>query len=151
MASIHLGHEYVALGKMRRASSIFKQALEVVRGRHASPEVAVRFLLHYYYDSESLAMVEVSKRYTCSCFIPFDVILTYMHMYSATVYLEALEISSELDLEQQGMSTLQRIHGRARVLEMAAMASHTFATTLALDSQCFYHWSRPIQVCHGAN
>ena len=48
-------------------------------------------------------------------------------MYSATVYLEALEISGELDLEQQGMSTQQRIHARARVLEMAAMASHTFA------------------------
>lgn len=60
MASIDLAHEYVALGKMRRASSIFNQALEVVRGRHASPEVAVRFLLRY---SESLAMVEeVSKR-----------------------------------------------------------------------------------------
>ena len=59
-ASIDLAHEYVALGKMRRASSIFSQALEVVRGRHASPEVAVRFLLRY---SESLAMVEeVSKR-----------------------------------------------------------------------------------------
>ena len=51
-----------------------------------------------------------------------------MCVCSATVYLEALEISSELDLEhQQGMSTLQRIHARARVLEMAAMASHTFA------------------------
>ena len=48
-------------------------------------------------------------------------------MYSATVYLEALEISSKLDLEQQGMSTQQRIHARERVLEMAAMASHTFA------------------------
>ena len=48
-------------------------------------------------------------------------------MYSATVYLEALEISGELDLEQQGMSTQQRIHARARVLEMAAMALHTFA------------------------
>ena len=60
VASIDLAHEYVALGKMRRASSIFNHALEVVRGRHASPEVAVRFLLRY---SESLAMVEeVSKR-----------------------------------------------------------------------------------------
>jgi hypothetical protein len=58
--SIDLAHEYVALGKLRRASSIFNQALEVVRGRHASPEVAVRFLLRY---SESLAMVEeVPKR-----------------------------------------------------------------------------------------
>lgn len=43
------------------------------------------------------------------------------------MYLEALEISSELDLEQQGMSTQQRIHARARVIGMAAMASHTFA------------------------
>ena len=60
MASIDLAHEYVALGKMRRASSIFNQALEVVRSGHASPEIAVRFLLRY---SESLAMVEeVSKR-----------------------------------------------------------------------------------------
>ena len=58
--SIDLAHEYVALGKMRRASSIFNQALEVVRDKHASPEVAVRFLLRY---SESLAMIEeVPKR-----------------------------------------------------------------------------------------
>ena len=48
-------------------------------------------------------------------------------MYSAIVYLEALEIASELDLEHNGTSTQQRIHARARVLEMAAMASHTFA------------------------
>lgn len=48
-------------------------------------------------------------------------------MHSAAVYLEALEISSELALEQQGMSTQLRVHARARVLEMAAMASHTFA------------------------
>ena len=43
------------------------------------------------------------------------------------MYLEALQISSELDLEEKGVSTQQRIHARARVLEMAAMASHTFA------------------------
>ena len=43
------------------------------------------------------------------------------------MYLEALEISRRLDLEQKGMSTQQRIHARARVLEIAAMASHTFA------------------------
>ena len=48
-------------------------------------------------------------------------------MNSAAVYLEALETSKGLDLEQQGMSTQQRVHARARVLEMAAMASHTFA------------------------
>lgn len=48
-------------------------------------------------------------------------------MCSSTVYLEALEMSSRLDLEQKGMSTQQRIHARAKVLEMAAMASHTFA------------------------
>ena len=48
-------------------------------------------------------------------------------MHSAAVYLEALGISSELALEQQGISTQLRVHARARVLEMAAMASHTFA------------------------
>ena len=59
-ASIDLAHEYVVLGKMRRASSIFNQALEVVRGKHASSEISVRFLLRY---SEMLAMAEeVPKR-----------------------------------------------------------------------------------------
>ena len=60
-ASIDLAHEYVKLGKMKRAAMIFNLALEVVRNRQASPEVSSAFLLRF---AESLALIEdVSRRY----------------------------------------------------------------------------------------
>jgi len=60
IASLELAHEYVTLGKMKRAITIFNQALEIVRRGEVSDEVAVRFLLRF---AESLAVVEdVPKR-----------------------------------------------------------------------------------------
>jgi separase len=59
-ASLELAHEYVTLGKLKRAITIFNQALEIVRGGGVSDDVAVRFLLRF---AESLAVLEdVSKR-----------------------------------------------------------------------------------------
>ncbi|KDR77139.1 hypothetical protein GALMADRAFT_66375 [Galerina marginata CBS 339.88] len=104
LASLDLAHEYVTLGKLKRAASIFNPALEVVRSGQASDEVAVRFLLRF---AESLAAVEDVPK-------------------SSKVYLEALELSSRLDLEQKGSTTQHRISARAKVLEIAAMASHVF-------------------------
>lgn len=46
---------------------------------------------------------------------------------SSNVYLEALAISNRLDLEQKVASTQQRIYARAKVLEIAAMASRVFS------------------------
>jgi len=46
---------------------------------------------------------------------------------SSSVYLEALERSRLLDLEQRAQSTQQRIHARAKMLEIAATAAHVFA------------------------
>ncbi|CAA7261156.1 unnamed protein product [Cyclocybe aegerita] len=104
-ASIELAHEYVTLGKLKRAASIFNQALEVVRSGQASPDVSVRFLLRF---AESLALVDDVPK-------------------SLAVYLEALNMATQVDLEQKGQSTQQRIYARTKVLEMAAMASHVFA------------------------
>jgi len=60
IASLELAHECVTLGKLKRAMTIFNQALDIVRGGEVSGEVAVRFLLRF---AESLAVNEdVSKR-----------------------------------------------------------------------------------------
>ncbi|KAF8155999.1 cysteine peptidase C50 [Crassisporium funariophilum] len=104
-ASIDLAHEYVALGKMKRAATIFNQALEVVRSGQASQEISIMFLLRF---AESLALIDDVPK-------------------SSNVYLEAQELSNQLEVDNTGMSTHQRIHARARLLEMAAMASHAFA------------------------
>jgi len=52
---LELAHEYVTLGKMKRAITIFNQALEIVRQGEVSDEVRVRFLLRF---AESLAVAE---------------------------------------------------------------------------------------------
>jgi len=55
VASLDLAHEYVTLGKLKRAASIFKPALEVVREHTASLDVSVRLLLRF---AETLAILE---------------------------------------------------------------------------------------------
>lgn len=64
LASLDLAHEYVTLGKLRRAVSIFSPAHDIVRSRQASREVSVRFLLRF---GESLAIFEdIPKRWRIS-------------------------------------------------------------------------------------
>ncbi|KAH9478241.1 Separin [Psilocybe cubensis] len=105
ISSLDLAHEYVLLGKTKRAASIFYPALEIVRSGQVSDDVAVRFLLRF---SESLCVIgDVPE--------------------SSKVYLEAHVISNALDLEQKGVSTQQRIYARAKVLEIAALASRVFS------------------------
>ncbi|KAF9479762.1 cysteine peptidase C50 [Pholiota conissans] len=104
IASLDLAHEYATLGRLKRATSIFTQALEIVRSRQTSEEIGVRFLLRF---AESLALLEDVPK-------------------SSKVYLEALELSGQVNLEQKAASTQQRIHARATVLEMAATAANVF-------------------------
>lgn len=60
LASLDLALQYVTLGKLRRAVSIFNPALDTVRSGQASQEVSVRFLLRF---AESLAIYEdIPKR-----------------------------------------------------------------------------------------
>lgn len=55
ISSLDLAHEYVILGKTKRAASIFYPALEIVRSGQVSDDIAVRFLLRF---SESLCAIE---------------------------------------------------------------------------------------------
>ncbi|GLB42455.1 putative peptidase family C50 [Lyophyllum shimeji] len=117
--SVELAYEYIKLGKTRRAVTIFNQALNAVRSGKASDEASSFFFLRF---AESLAMAEDVPR-------------------SSTVYCEALSRSENFELEDKRLPTAQRIQGRAKRLEMAAIASHVFAliqyskedVTMALD------------------
>jgi separase len=55
LASIDLAHEYVLIGKTRRARNIFNRVLNSVEGGRASDEVSVAFFLRY---AELLALSE---------------------------------------------------------------------------------------------
>jgi separase len=60
LASIDLAHEYVKLSKMKRAASIFNQALNPVKSGQASDEASALFFLRF---AESLATSEdVARR-----------------------------------------------------------------------------------------
>ena len=122
IASLELAHEYATLGRHRRATSIFNQALDTVRNGQTSEEVAVRFLLRF---AESLALTEdVPKRLVV---LTCDICILSTSWSSSKFYIEAMELSNRLALEQNAKSTHQRIHARASVLEIAATATHVFA------------------------
>jgi separase len=48
--------------------------------------------------------------------------------FSLEVYLEAQGLFQNLDLEEKGMSTRDRVVARAKNLEITATAAHVFAT-----------------------
>ncbi|KAM6503193.1 cysteine peptidase C50 [Amanita muscaria] len=104
-ASIDLAHEYVKLGKLRRASAVFNHALNSVRSGQVSDDICALFLLRY---AEAFAVLE-------------DV-----HQ-SSSIYCEALVSSQRCVVEEKNMPTLQKIQLRVKRLERAAMAAHVFA------------------------
>ncbi|PFH48873.1 hypothetical protein AMATHDRAFT_148907 [Amanita thiersii Skay4041] len=104
-ASLDLAHEYVKLGKLRRASTVFNQALNTVRSGQVSDEVCSLFFLRY---AEALAVLEDVPQ-------------------SANVYCEAVVCAQRCVLEDKNMPTLRRIQLRVQRLERAAMAAHVFA------------------------
>jgi separase len=55
LTSIDLAHEYVKLGKTKRAASIFSQTLNTVKSGKVSDEACALFYLRF---AESLAMAE---------------------------------------------------------------------------------------------
>lgn len=69
-----LAHEYAVLGKTKRATSIFAQALNVVRSGKASDEACASFFLRF---AESLAIAEdVTRRYVKNDFYSFVILST---------------------------------------------------------------------------
>ena len=64
-----------------------------------------------------------------------------MYGISTSVYIEALGLSQQLELDEKGTTAQQRIHNRVRILEMAATAAHVFATVQSVKvCMCQYHW-----------
>ncbi|KAF5330235.1 hypothetical protein D9611_010620 [Ephemerocybe angulata] len=132
IASLELAYEYAKLGKLKRATSVFTNALDIVRSGQTAPEVAAFFLLRF---SETLALMGDVPR-------------------SSAVYLEAFEHSDRMVGEQRGMSSVVKIQMRARRLELSAMACRVFGLiqnaredgTLALSSllQSLRLWNRAI-------
>jgi hypothetical protein len=51
--------------------------------------------------------------------------------FSVEVYLEAQGLSQQLDLEEKGMSTRERVVSRVKFLEMAATAAHVVTENFA--------------------
>ncbi|KAF9445711.1 hypothetical protein P691DRAFT_734529 [Macrolepiota fuliginosa MF-IS2] len=104
-ASLDLAHEYMKIGKTRRATSIFNQALESVSAGHVSDEIGAIFLLRF---AESLALIDNIPR-------------------SSTVYCEAVAVANRIEYDEKSGSSVQRIHTRVRRLEKAALAARTIA------------------------
>ncbi|KAH6918185.1 cysteine peptidase C50 [Coprinopsis sp. MPI-PUGE-AT-0042] len=105
ICSLELAYDYAQLGKLKKATSIFGTALDVVRSGETSPEVSAFYLLRF---AEALALASNSEK-------------------SAKVYLEALDQSNTIEQDHRGMSTTQRVHSRTRRLELSAMAAYVFA------------------------
>jgi len=64
-----------------------------------------------------------------------------MDVISTSVYIEALVLSQQLELDEKGTTTQQRIHNRVSILEMAATAAHVFAIIQSVKvCVCQYHW-----------
>ncbi|TFK52052.1 hypothetical protein OE88DRAFT_1807932 [Heliocybe sulcata] len=104
-ACVDLAHEYVKLGKIRKAGRIYGQALTVVRSQQASEEAAILFLLRY---AESLALADNMLR-------------------SSTSYCEAVGLQEALHLEEKRLATYERVKMRVGQLERAAIACSVFS------------------------
>jgi len=60
VASIGLAHQLFKLGKIKRATTIYNQALAHIRSGRVSEEICIRFFLRH---AEALAILEeVSRR-----------------------------------------------------------------------------------------
>lgn len=60
VSSLELAYEYAKLGKLKRATSVFNTALDIVRNMETSPEVGAFFLLRF---AETLALMnDVPRR-----------------------------------------------------------------------------------------
>ncbi|KAH7913084.1 peptidase family C50-domain-containing protein [Hygrophoropsis aurantiaca] len=105
MASIDLAHEYLKLGKTKRAGAMFAKSINVFKSQDISDDIRVRYLLKH---AEMLALE--------------DNVLG-----SASSYCEAMTLSETASTEEKGMSSVERIRTRVGRLERAALAAQVFA------------------------
>ncbi|SJK98717.1 uncharacterized protein ARMOST_01986 [Armillaria ostoyae] len=100
-ASAQLAHDYVSLGKMKRANKIFNQLSPTVHAGQVSFDVAITFLLRF---AESRAMLDDIAQ-------------------SSDLYQAALDLSDNLK-EDKTLLPLQRVQRRIIRIEKTAMAFH---------------------------
>ncbi|KAK0203498.1 cysteine peptidase C50 [Desarmillaria ectypa] len=100
-ASTQLAHDYVSLGRMKRANKIFSQLSPTVQSGQVSFDVAITFLLRF---AEFRAILD-------------DVV------QSSDLYQAALDLSDHLK-EDKTLPPLQRLQKRIVRIEKTAMAFH---------------------------
>ncbi|KAG7448865.1 uncharacterized protein BT62DRAFT_946578 [Guyanagaster necrorhizus] len=128
-ASAQLAHDYVSLGKMKRANKIFNQLSPTVHAGQVSFDVAITFLLRF---AEARATLD-------------DV------AQSSDLYQAALDLSDHLK-EDKTLPPLQRVQRRIVRIEKTAMAFHVHSlvqsrkddTATSLDGllQSLRQWNR---------
>ncbi|KAF8878729.1 peptidase family C50-domain-containing protein [Infundibulicybe gibba] len=103
-ASLELAHEYVELGRTKRAGIIFNQTLDSVRTGKISDRVAASFFLR---AAEAFAASEDINQ-------------------SSAFYCEAFAAAERMDCDESGMTSVQRVQMRVSRMEQAAIAAHVF-------------------------
>ncbi|KAI0029237.1 peptidase family C50-domain-containing protein [Vararia minispora EC-137] len=105
ISSINLAYEYLKLGKLKKAGSIFNKTLTRFKTGVVSKETRLLFLLRH---AEALA------------------VLGYVEQ-SSTSYAEAAVLAKEFVDESKEGSSTKRTRARIEKIERAALASHAFS------------------------
>jgi separase len=134
--SVQLAHEYVKLGKLREAGSVYKRSLSPMQIQTVSSDTRVVLLLRH---AESLTRIgDIGQRlFICHYYCRSSDSVT-----SIALYNEALQLSETLPKNEGESSTLDRVHSHVNRLRRAALAASVFAgiklaqvsSTLVLDS-----------------
>jgi separase len=119
--SVQLAHEYVKLGKLREAGSVYKRSLGPMQIQTVSGDTRVVLLLRH---AESLTRIgDIGQRlFICHCYCRSPDFAT-----SIALYNEALQLSETLPKNEGESSTLDRVHSHVNRLRRAALAASVFA------------------------
>ena len=133
--SVQLAHEYVKLGKLKEAGSVYKHSLSPMQTQTVSSDTRVVLLLRH---AESLTRIGDIGQRSFICYY-------YCHSpdsaTSIALYNEALQLSETLPKNEGESSTLDRVQSHVSRLRRAALAASVFSgiklaqvsSSLALD------------------
>ncbi|KIY44954.1 hypothetical protein FISHEDRAFT_76985 [Fistulina hepatica ATCC 64428] len=132
LASVDVAYEYLQLGKVKHAISVYNSLVDLLQYPAVSDEIRALFQLRF---AESLAVNEDLVR-------------------SSDAYRSAVDIAIESPQDMKGASTFHRIHHHVAWLERAAVAAHVCGllqdyqgkNALAFDAllQSFRLWNRAL-------
>lgn len=123
MICVDLAHEYIKLGKSKRAGALFNMCANVLKAGELPEEVRLLYLLGH---AEVLALKgNIAARY-----VPFgNVGKDHLDAVgrSASSYRDAQSLEAAVAIEDKTMATAKRIRVRVERLERAALACRVFA------------------------